>query len=575
MKEKYQVLVARVCNELLDEDIEVELARPEEEFGDFSTNIALQLAKRLGQNPRELAVKIAKALEEKLEGVKDVQVAGPGFINIMLTDEVMFAEAMGADGAISKKLKDQTVVSEYSDPNPFKVLHAGHLYTSLVGDAISNVLETAGAKVHRVNFGGDVGRHVAITMWAILDELGGEHPDKLHDIPKDKKLDWVSERYVRGTEAYETNEKAKQEITAINKRVYELHTNQDKDSPFAQIYWTCRQWSYDGFDELYERLGMVPFEKYYPESAVADKGLDAVKDGLGKGVFKESNRPVAIREGKKVELGTRSPIVFDGDSIGLHTRVFVNSEGLPTYEAKDLGLSLTKWEDYHFDKSFIITGNDIEQYMQVIIAAVKHFNPEASQRTIHRTHGQIKLEGGAKMSSRKGNILRASDILDAAFEASAVVGKEDPQTVLGAVRYAFLKNRIGGDIIYDPKESVSLEGNSGPYIQYALVRARSILRKSSEVKASEKSKDLEPQERSLARSISLYPEVFDAALSSYSPHHICNYLYELAQVFNRFYEKSRVIDDPRSPERVALVGAYEKVLSAGLKVLGMPTPEKM
>lgn len=559
MKEKYQDQITAICSELFGDVPTIELTRPEEEFGDFSTNIALQLAKREKRNPRELAGEIANVLREKLEGVKKVDTAGPGFINITLDDSIVFSEALSASQSIDKKLDGQIIVAEYSDPNPFKVLHAGHLYTSLVGDAIANVLETAGAKVHRVNFGGDVGRHVAITMWAILDELDGEHPEKLQDIPKDKKLDWVSERYVRGTEAYETNEQAKEEITAINKRVYALHSEGDKDSPFAQIYWTCRQWSYDGFDELYDRLGMVPFEKYYPESAVADKGLSAVNKGLEKGVFKKSD----------------SAVIFDGEAVGLHTRVFVNSEGLPTYEAKDLGLSLTKWEDYHFDQSFIITGNDIEQYMQVIITAVKSFNPTAGERTVHRTHGQIKLEGGAKMSSRKGNILRADDILDAAFEASAKAGKEDPQTVLGAVRYSFLKNRIGGDIIYDPADSVGLEGNSGPYIQYALVRARSILRKGDGTETADIVEELEKQERSLARAISLYPEAFESALTSYSPHHICGYLYELAQVFNRFYENSRVIDDPRSPERLALVNAYEKVLSAGLKVLGMPTPEKM
>ena len=180
------------------------------------------------------------------------------------------------------------------------------------------------------------------------------------------------------------------------------------------------------------------------------------------------------------------------------------------------------------------------------------------------------------MSSRLGNILRADDILNASFEA-AKKGKvgDDPDVVLGAVRYSFLKNRIGGDIIYSPEESVSLEGNSGPYLQYALVRARSILSKISDIEPVTEVKELDPAERSLARAVSLYPEAFVLTLNDYSPHHIATYLYDLAVIFNRFYENSRVIGHERAAERAALVRVYERTLKDGLALLGMPQPEKM
>jgi arginyl-tRNA synthetase len=173
-----------------------------------------------------------------------------------------------------------------------------------------------------------------------------------------------------------------------------------------------------------------------------------------------------------------------------------------------------------------------------------------------------------------GNILRAGDILVAAHEANKTLNdQENEDTVLGAVKYALLRNRIGGDIIYDPKESVSLEGNSGPYLQYAHARARSILRKSD--KAAEMASDLQPGERSLVRKITEYTEVVDKAVAELMPHHICTYLYELAQEFNRFYEHNRVIDDPREATRLALVTKYADTLQAGLHLLGIVAPDKM
>lgn len=557
MTDDLSELIASVVKNAYGVDTKVYFTRPDAQHGDLATNIALNLAGQVGKPAHEIAETIQKSLTEK---GYEVSVAGPGFINIHLSDSDIFQTAVQATDSLPQLLKGQVVVAEYSDPNPFKVLHAGHLYTSLVGDVIANVLQAAGGEVHRVNFGGDVGLHVAKTMWAILEELGGYNPDMMHDIPDDQKLDWVSQRYVEGNKAYKEDAEAKAAIDDINKKVYELHDKNDRSSDFAQIYWTARQWSYDGFADLYDRLGMVPFEKYYPESETAKPGLEAVKEGLKQGIFKESD----------------GAIVFDKEAPGMHTRVFITSAGLPTYEAKDLGLALAKWEDYKYDRSIIITGDDIKDYMRVVMAAVGELNEKAYVRTLHLRHGQVKLAGGVKMSSRLGNILRADDILATAFEA-AKAGKvgDDPAVVLGAVRYSFLKNRIGGDIIYNPEESISLEGNSGPYLQYALVRARSILAKISDIKPATEVKELDPAERSLARAINLYPEAFALTLNDYSPHHIANYLYELAVTFNRFYENSRVIGHERAAERAALVRAYERTLKEGLALLGMPQPEKM
>lgn len=546
--------VEEIVKNLFDTDVSVVLTRPEPSFGDFATNVALQLAGKLGRNPQEVAEEIAGKLRETGE-FSEVSVAGPGFINLRLSDKALLDLATQAT---AKTHVGKTIVTEYSDPNPFKVLHAGHLYTSIVGDVISNLLENAGATVHRVNFGGDVGLHVGKTMWAILREFGGEYPEKLADIPESDRSEWMAKCYVEGTRAYDDDEQAKNDIIAINKAVYALHANNDRESSFAQIYWTCRQWSYDYFNAFYERIG-TPFERYYPESETAPVGLRTVQEQLQNGVFSESN----------------GAVVFDGEKYGLHTRVFINSEGLPTYESKDVGLSMLKWRDYHFDESVIITGNDIVEYMKVVLKAIEQFEPELSERTRHLTHGNVKLAGGVKMSSRKGNFLRALDVINIATEANKeATGKSEELVVLAAIRYSFLKNRIGADIIFEPKESVSLQGNSGPYLQYAHARACSILAK-ADGSGGLNGQPFGADERSLLRKLSEYSEVVDKATTELLPHGICTYLYELAQEFNRFYEHNKVIGHEREQVRLGLVKLYRDTLAKGLGLLGIVAPDKM
>lgn len=554
MKQEIEQAIIAVCKNVFSKDVAIELSRPDAQFGDFSTNIAMQLSKELGKNPREIAEQLAAQLRAS-SSISDVSVAGPGFLNITLTDQALLGLLNTSSIA---SLAGKIVLVEYSDPNPLKPLHAGHLYTTLVGDTIARLIQNAGANTVRLNFGGDVGLHVGKSMWAIIQHLNGEHPEKLASIPPSERPAWLGARYVEGNNAYEENESVKAAIVDCNKRAYKLHVDNDHESAFAQIYWTCRTWSYDYFATLYSQLQVVPFDRYIPESEVTTLGLATVNEQLAKGVYEKSG----------------DAVIFDGEKYGLHTRVFINSEGIPTYEAKDVGLSLTKWQDYHFDESIIITANEQAQYMQVVLKSIEQFAPEPALRTKHLTHGLVKLIGGVKMSSRKGNIVTALEILQAARDAGQETGNNpNEETILAAVKYAFAKNRIGSDIAYDPKESIALEGNSGPYLQYAHARARSIIGKSSVVATP--ITDLEPMERVLVRKIGEYSEIIDLATTQLMPHHICTYLYELAQEFNRFYEKNRVIDDPREAIRLTLIANYADTLKNGLTLLGITAPEKL
>ena len=369
MKQELVKAITVICGELFDTKVEVELSRPDEKFGDYASSVALKLAGKTGKNPREIAEQIADKLRAS-DKFKSIEIAGPGFINFTLKDEYLFSDSKHAV-ELERTLTGQSVVAEYSDPNPFKVLHAGHLYTSVVGDAISNILETAGAKVHRVNYGGDVGLHVAKTLWAAIKKLGVEDSAKLAEIGNNERAQWLAERYVEGTNAYEENEQAKAEIGNLNKKIYDASLNEDKSSELGKIYWQTRQWSYDYFEEFYARLG-IKFEKYYPESTVAGLGLETVKNNTPK-IYSESEGAIVYKAEK------------------LHTRVFITREGLPTYEAKEVGLILQKDRDYGFDKSIVITANEQDQYMQVVLASIQEFQPELVKKTTHLTHGMVKL----------------------------------------------------------------------------------------------------------------------------------------------------------------------------------------
>jgi arginyl-tRNA synthetase len=539
--------------------VKVDITRPDPKFGDFATNIALQISKDVKQNPKDVALNIVNNLNSGDYGwLKSASVAGPGFINIFINDSYI-VRAFTAEP--DQTLKDKVVVAEYSDPNAFKALHAGHLYTTLVGDAITNILESIGAKVIRLNYGGDVGMHAAKAMWGIIQYLGGEYPDKLNDIAEDSRPLWVSERYVDGNAAYESDDTSKGAINEINQRIYEIHTQNDTESNFAKIYWNCREWSYQGFKKLYKELDVNAFDEFIPESKVTPLGVDLVNKGLQEGVFEKSD----------------GAVVYAQEKSGLHTRVFITSKGLPVYEAKELGLAGYKWEKYHFDKSLVITANDITEYMKVLLSAAANFYPEATERTVHITHGMIKFAGGQKMSSRTGNVLMANDIIDAANKANIESsGKDSKEVSIGAIKYAFLKQRIGDNISYDPNESISLNGNSGPYLQYAHARARNILTKVSNIEENfADSISLDEHERALAVKLSEYKEVIEHSASELMPHHICTYLYDLAQTFNRFYENDKVVGSNREGLRALLVNRYADTLKKGLNLLGIFAPERM
>ena len=574
---------------------------PENVATDYSTNAPLKLAKALHKSPMQIAEELSEALAEGREQSDEqkVLITPPGFLNYVLSDESLQSAINKLDGNFkSDEYQGQTVICEFSDPNPFKVLHVGHLYTSIVGDSIARLFEYAGAKVIRANFGGDVGLHVAKTMYVLQQK------------PIDAlTIEDIAKCYVEGTALYEDDTEAHQKITELNKEIYRINSEGLHDSPLAELYWKGRELSYQYFDQFYNSIG-VKFDKYYPESTVANLGLEKVKEQLNQGVYEYSN----------------DAVIFDGEKYGLHARVFINREGVPTYETKDVGLIFTKWQDYHFDKSVVITGSEQLDYMKVVLKSVEQYAPELVEKTTHLIHGLVKLPGNVKMSSRKGNFLKAVDVLDMVRTALKDEHNSTDEIVsLAATKYAFLKYKMGGDIIFDPAESVKMTGNSGPYLLYSCVRAKKILDKASSefknenrvsIRDNESERRSEPcndrfrsradeklafrieatpngrplvdrrersgervrvttPERDLIKKLLEYHAVLDEAVAELAPHKVANFLYELAQAFSRFYEHCEVIGSDEESARLYLVKIYLAIMTHGLGLLGINIPEEM
>ena len=544
--QEVQVELKRIIKDLYDLNFDPDFSpSPDNIDADYSSNAPLKLAKELHKSPMEIA-------GELKEHFDNVEISSPGFLNFTLSDTYYHEKIIGlsenfAENVSSDEYSGKTVICEFSDPNPFKVLHVGHLYTSIVGDSISRLFEYAGANVIRANFGGDVGLHVAKTMY-ILQQKPIEN----------LTIEDVAKCYVEGTAAYEDDKEAHAEITELNKKIYQINQNNEHDTDLAKLYWSGRELSYEYFKEFYDRIG-VKFDKFYPESTVAGLGLEKVKEELGKGVYEMSD----------------GAVIFNGEKFGLHTRVFINKEGVPTYETKDVGLIFAKWEDYHFDKSVVITGSEQLDYMKVVLKSVEQYAPNLVEKTSHLTHGLVKLPGNVKMSSRKGNFLKAVDVLDMVHEElKAEYNSVDDIVALAATKYAFLKYKMGGHIIFDPHESVKMTGNSGPYLLYSAVRAKKILANCKDNTKTE-AYEYDTYEKNLVKKILEYKDTLKEAVKEMAPHKVASYLYELAQEFSRFYEHCPVAGSDKEAERTVFVKVYLDTLIHGLDILGINIPEKM
>lgn len=540
-------IIAQLVREEFGIDVEVLLTRPEPQFGDYATNIALQIARQVGKSPREIADCIADGLRN-LGSFDDVQVAGPGFINIRLSNQQLLELVQKHPTA---RRSNQVVVIETNNPNPFKAMHIGHAYNAILADTLANLLEADGAKVHRVSYHGDVGLHVGKSMWAILRETERDI-SKLKSIHPKERNSFMSKMYAEGSRAYEASIESKNEIDDLTKQSFVLD-----DPVFKEIYELCASWSYEEIDGIVATLGNVPVERRYVESQTEELG-----------------KKLIITHTPEVFTLSDGAYFFKGSQYGSFDNVYIASNGNGLYGAHDIGLLQLKYNDYpNFDESIVVTGNEQGAYFLGVIAASELIFPQLKGKLKNLPTGLVKLSTG-KMSSRTGDVIEISWLFDQFKHAVKERGGEpDQETIAGALRYQFLKVKIGSDVVFDIDDAVSLTGNTGNYLQYAHARACRILEKVSGNPALPKI--VFDEDRALVRKLGEYHEVVELATELLEPHHICNYLFELAQEFNRYYEKNFVLGSEKEKHRAGLVSLYADTLRAGLHILGIVAPEKI
>ena len=343
----------------------------------------------------------------------------------------------------------------------------------------------------------------------------------------------------------------------------------DNAKEIAEEYAIGRRVSLEHFEELYKILG-TKFDFYFFESESTLPGRALVKEGLATGVFEESE----------------GAIVFKGEPYGLHTRVFINKQGLPTYEAKDLGLAQLKAQKWDFDITVTTTAVEQQEYFKVMFKALSLLRPELAPKLHHVSHGMMSLTG-EKMSSRKGNVITGEslirDMLALATEKVQERNFDDAEkeeiaraVAVAAIKYSVLKQKAGKNIVFNPEQALSFEGDSGPYLEYAHTRAVSILEKAKKV-GLVASTVLAPQESTeLEKLLYRFPDVVLRALEEYEPHYITTYLTELASTWNSWYASEKVVDESTTaPYKLAIVQAFAHTMRNGLWLLGIQAPEKM
>src|SRR3989338_4872815 len=363
--ERIKKSVAEALSRLKIEGVTFVLEHPDSLIhGDYFTNAAMAAAKKIHKSPLDLAEKIVAEMRDNCpEEIEKIEIAGAGFINFSLSSK-FFADSI--DNILSHSdsfgrgdsLSGQKIMVEYTDPNIFKPFHIGHLMSNAIGESISRIIQFQGADIIRACYPSDVGLHIAKAVWGYLKN---EKNAPLLNDSLGKKVEFLGDAYVSGSEAYEKSEQSKKEIDSLNEKIFEKG-----DEKINSIYDNGKKWSTEHFEEIYECLG-TKFDVFIYESEVAEKGKRITNELVEKSVFEKSE----------------GAIIFNGEKFGLHKRVFVTSRGLPTYEAKELGLNLKKFEMFpDITSSMIITGNEQNDYFKVLIKALSLINESALMSTL-------------------------------------------------------------------------------------------------------------------------------------------------------------------------------------------------
>ncbi len=597
MKDQIRKIILEVVASLWKEtglkEGDIEINKTPEKFGDYSTNVAMKLAGIVGKSPMEIAEMIKEKLEakkpspalplEKGEGKKDIsnisvaqsliektEVAKPGFINFYLSQEaykktLLEIKNQGDQYGFSDLGKGKTVMVEFGQPNTHKAFHIGHLKSAISGLSVTRMFEALGYQVIKVNYYGDIGMHVAKTTWAVKKE---GFPENFEAKDVHQKMKFIDDMYAKGSQEFKNNPEAEKEIREINTNIYV----QKKDENFA-LYEKLRDYSLEQVKEVFESLGVV-YDRQYPESEVYKQAVEIVKNNVGK-IFEES----------------QGAIIYNGEKDNLTTWVFLTKEGNPTYSAKDLALANKKFSEYDLDLAVVTTSVEQTDYFKVIIHCLELLRPELKGKYKHIPFGWL-LRDNKKTSSRMGDTIKGMDIIKEAKEVALKELGENSRydeniqneivdkVALAGLKFLILSHEFHNNINYNPENFIKLKGFSGPFILYSYVRVQAVVRKIEEIDL-ENLTDLilqEREEKQLASALTMYKDVVLKAGQEITPHIICNYLYEVAQKFNSFYENcpiQKAENEIQKKSRLALAVGTGQVLKNGLGLLGIDVLERM
>ena len=480
----------------------------------------------------------------------------------------------------------RTIMIEYSSPNTNKPLHLGHIRNNLLGYSVAQILKANGHNVIKVNLVNDRGIHICKSMLAWQLYGGGETPASTG--MKGDHL--VGKYYVEFDKHYKaqikelvsqgmSEDEAKKKAPIMQQAQEMLRRWEAKDPEVYKLWQMMNGWVYEGFDVTYKALG-VDFDKVYYESQTYLLGKSLVQEGLDKGVFfrKEDNS-----------------VWIDLTADGLDQKLLLRGDGTSVYMTQDLGTALRRFEENKLDEMIYVVGNEQNYHFQVLKLVLKKLGYAWSDEIYHLSYGMVELPEG-KMKSREGTVVDADDLIadmiETAREMSTELGKLDGCTKeeadnvcrivgLGALKYFILKVDPKKTMLFDPRESIDFNGNTGPFIQYTHARICSILRKADEAGIDYKSYDcteLLPEEVALIKSMADFPNVVKAAGESFSPSLIAAYAYDLAKTFNGYYHDHSILreeDEQKRRMRLMLAAEVARIIRRAMALLGIEVPQRM
>jgi len=534
-------------------------------FGDYTTTIAMQLGKTEKKDPFLIAEKIAQNIEIK-DPIGSVKIIHPGFINIVLSNNFLLNKLQTilktADkNSQSNKFVEKKVIVEYSSPNIAKPFTIGHLRSTIIGDAIANLLEYMGYKVFRDSHIGDWGTQFGKQIYAI------KHWGNIDDISKSKNpVKELVALYVKFHEEAEKNPDIEDEARAIFKKL------EDGDQETRNLWQKCVDWSFQEFDRIYEKLGV--------------KFTENNGRGYGESYFEDKMKPIIdeLNEKKLLKTSKGAKIVeFPGDK--LPPFMIMKQDGATLYSTRDLATDKFRLINPRYGKDVKIineVGAEQSLYFRQLYETEKMLGWVSEDQRVHVKHGLYRFKD-MKMSTRKGNTIWLEEVLEEAEKRAQTLGEKtslkDGVNVsavgIGALKWNDLKRSSHLDIVFDWDEILSMQGNSGPYMQYTYVRCLSVLnnQKISEFKDVVANDD----ELTIMRMLVKFPEVVMSAALQYAPHYVCTYLYELGQKYNLFYQKHNILKAEKNVKefRLALTAATSHVIKTGLNLLGIEVVQKM